>query len=52
MNINKLVLKTMQEIDLEKVITDSIKKNVESTVDKVIRDVYGSRWGELGKAFE
>lgn len=52
MNINELVLKTMKEIDLEKVITDSIKKNVECTVDKVIREVYGSRWGEFGKAFE
>ena len=52
MNINEIVLKVLDEVNFEEILTTNLKESIEKTIKSSIENVYGTRYSKFGKLFE
>ena len=52
MNINEIVLRVLNEVNFEEILTTNLKENIEKTIKSSVESVYGSRYSQFGKLFE
>lgn len=52
MNINEVILKVMQEVNFEEILTSNLKESIKRTIEESVQKVYGSRYSKFGEALE